>query len=167
LLLAACSDTTEGQDAAASDSGQPDAGDQAVVEVGTGQDGFVAVPEGGMVDLTQGPQAGGGQFLGYHVFGAVRVRGLDPQQALIELTLVDDTGTEQAREERQVNMQPDGDWFVFYGAAPRIMDCCAVANRSATMRARVEDRNGMIGMDERTVTVGACIDNNTGANHCL
>jgi hypothetical protein len=154
-------DATTGMDA----SSEADMGTAPVVEIGIGQDEFNAVAEGQTVMLAQGSQ-GGGRLLGYHIWSAVRVKGLNPSDASVEFVLLDQDGNEQARQPRQISLQPQGEFFAAYGFAPRIQDCCAIANRMATMRVRVEDSDGLSGEDERTVMAGPCIDMNTGANQC-
>lgn len=42
------------------------------VEVGTGVDGFVALADGDTIDVVLGPQGG------FHVYGSMRVTGIDP-----------------------------------------------------------------------------------------
>jgi len=49
---------------------EPDVPPEATL--GTGIDAFVPLTDGDIVDIVQGPQGG------FHVFGSVRIRGLDP-----------------------------------------------------------------------------------------
>jgi hypothetical protein len=49
--------------------------------------------------------------------------------------------------------------LIAYGFATRLNDCCAILEQRIAIRVEVEDRNGMMGADEREVTTpGACID---------
>jgi hypothetical protein len=80
-----------GEDAGLSDTGPLDLGfvDGAVpnpVEVGTGVDGFVPLADGALIELSQGPQ-GGGRLMGFHIWGAVKVRGFAAQGGLGALSL--------------------------------------------------------------------------------
>jgi hypothetical protein len=161
-----------GEDAGLSDTGPLDLGfvDGAVpnpVEVGTGVDGFVPLADGALIELSQGPQ-GGGRLMGFHIWGAVKVRGFAAQGALVRfryLSLPDRAAI--GIQERMVTLQPDGDALIAYGFATRLNDCCEILDRRIVMRVEVEDRNGMMGADEREVTTpGACIDNTTQQDVC-
>jgi hypothetical protein len=96
----------------------------------------------------------------------VRVKGFVPEEALIDVVLVDASGTEQARQQRMLTLQASGDAWVAYGFAPRIEDCCALAEQEVLMQVRVEDSAGKIGTDERRVTAGPCLDRNTNQTQC-
>lgn len=145
-------------DAAGGDAGS------ITIEIGTGQDMFEPLAEGASVMLTEGPQAAG-RLDGYHIWSAVRVRGLDPAGVLVEFVLADESGSEQARQARMLNLQPTGDAFDAYGIAPRIADCCAVASRPVEMVVTVTARNGS-GSDRRRVMAGPCIEGATGRSRC-
>lgn len=159
-------------DAGPGDSGPIDLGfvDGAVpnpVEVGTGVDGFVPLADGQLIELSQGPQ-GGGRLMGFHIWGAVRVRGFAAQGTLVRfryLSLPDRAAI--GIQERMVTLQPEGDALIAYGFATRLNDCCAILDQRIVMRVEVEDRNGLAGADEREVTTpGACIDNTTQQDVC-
>ncbi len=160
------------EDVGPSDTGPVDLGfvDGAVpnpVEVGTGVDGFVPLADGELIELSQGPQ-GGGRLMGFHIWGAVRVRGFAAQGTLVRfryLSLPDRAAI--GIQERMVTLQPDGDALVAYGFATRLNDCCAILEQRIVMRVEVEDRNGVTGADEREVTTpAACIDNTTQQDVC-
>ncbi len=164
LTLAACT-PSEPQVDPTPDASEPDSGEAPTVEIGTGQDDFVPLTEGELVPLNQGTQ-GGGRFLGYHIWSAVRAKGFEPKDALLEFVFVDSTGTEQARQSRQLTLLASGDAFIAYGFAPRIQDCCAVSNQAVTMQVRLEDGAGLVGSDERTVMAGPCVEVNSGQLVC-
>ena len=54
-----------------------------VVEIGTGEAEFIPVPDGGEAELVHGPQGG------YHVVGAVRMSGFDPDNTVLTYTVLD------------------------------------------------------------------------------
>lgn len=174
-LLVACSSEPEDDDGGPMDAGidsnmdataRTDGGpDGPTVEIGTGQDMFEPLTENQVVELSQGAQ-GGGRMLGYHIWSGVRVKGFNPRQAIVEFSLIDDTDTVQALQERLLSLQPTGEFHDAFGIAPRIMDCCALANKPVRMVVRVEDMDGLTGMDEITVMAGPCIEQNSNQNLC-
>lgn len=120
-------------------------------EVGTGVDLFEAVTEDQVVALSLGPQ-GGGRYSGYHIWSSVRASGVSPQRALVRFKLLmADTRTEIGRQERQFNLEPNGENFVAYGVAPWIDDCCPVRNQPVLMQVELQDQNGLSCTDERRV----------------
>lgn len=143
--------------------GEPEPGPDASapsIEVGTGSSGFEALREDQRVPFIQGPQ-GGGRYEGYHLWGALRAVGYDPEDATIRLIyLRADDREEFARQERILPLQPAGDGsFVAWGFAPRIRDCCEVLNIEVIMRAELEDRSGKSGFDEiRVRSEDRCVD---------
>lgn len=173
-LLAACS-SEPGEDDAGDDAGVDpgmDAGGETdggmtgpIVRIGTGQDMFQPLTENQMVELSQGTQ-GGGRLEGYHIWSAVRVKGFNPSQALVEFRIIDETGTVQAQQERLLSLQPTGEFHDAFGIAPRIMDCCAVADKPVTMAVQIEDMDGLTGTDEISVMAGPCVERNSGQNLC-
>lgn len=154
-------------DAGALDLGFVDGAVPNPVEVGTGADGFMPLATGDTVRFEQGPQ-GGGRLMGFHIWGAVRAKGFAPQGALVRMRYLSLPNREViGLQERMVTLQPDGDAFVAYGFATRMVDCCAILSQRIIMRAEIQDRNGQTGADEREVmTEAACIDNTTQTNVC-
>lgn len=137
------------------------------VEVGTGVDGFVPLRDGQLIEVSQGPQ-GGGRLMGFHIWGAVRVRGFAAQGALVRFRyLALPSRAAIGIQERMVTLQPEGDTLVAYGFATRLNDCCAILDQRIVMRVEVQDRNGLMGADEREVTTpSACVDNTTQQDVC-
>lgn len=164
--LACGSSSTEADSGATDDlarvSEDGGAGTAVIVEVGTGVEGFVPLVEGQEVPLNAGPQ-GGGRFDGYHVWAAARTRGLNPQGATLELSILDgDTRAVHATQTRVYTLEPSGGAFIAYGVAARLDDCCAVAGRAVIMRAAVSDVAGLSGSDERRVMVAPICPPTTG-----
>lgn len=129
------------------------------VEIGTGSTGFVPIVEGETLPLEVGPQ-GGGRFDGYHIFAAMRVVGFAPNRILGTFQILDADGNVQAEQARRFpRLQPDGDGFVAFAVAPRLMDCCLVEDQPVTLRVEVVDENGLTGRDERRIQAGAMCEN--------
>ncbi len=135
-------------------------------EVGTGVDLFEEVAEDQVVALSLGPQ-GGGRYSGYHIWSSVRVNGVSPQRALVRFKLLlADTGTEIGRQERQFNLEPNGNNFVAYGVAPWIDDCCPVRNQAVLMQVELQDQNGLSCTDQRRVRAADRCPDPNGVDIC-
>jgi hypothetical protein len=126
-----------------------DASDLRVVEVGTGMDTFLPLMTDQMVNFVIGPQ-GGGRYMGYHIWSAVRTHGYNPNGATVRITVLSaTTGVVHASQTRIVQLEPHGADDIAYGIAARLDDCCAVAGRPILMHADVTDQDGNHGVDER------------------
>jgi hypothetical protein len=79
MLLVGCPPTSGDPDTGAieGDAGPPS------LEIGTGEAAFEPVSEGGELELVHGPQDG------YHVVGAVRMGGFDPDGTVLTYTVTD------------------------------------------------------------------------------
>ncbi|MCC7381196.1 MAG: hypothetical protein IT384_05165 [Deltaproteobacteria bacterium] len=153
-------------DATAGDGSLPDAA-SATVEIGTGADMFEPIAEGQEVEIILGPQ-GGGRNRGYHIWHALRARGVEPggAEATFRTYLAADR-SEVATQTRRVDLQSLGGALVFFGAAPQIEDCCLVEGQDLIMRVELLDANGLALSDERRVRASpACSDGVTGASIC-
>ncbi len=138
------------------------------VQIGTGLDRFEALTEDQVLPLQVGPQ-GGGRIEGYHIYSAVRVKGYASDNLLATFQILDANRQIQAEQARQFpRLQPDGDAFVAYAVAPRVMDCCVVENQPVYLRVEVEDTNGLTGSDEMRVVAGPICEDpeNRGQSLC-
>lgn len=162
-LTVACSGLIAcGGESAPEDAGRPDGGAVTgadgsagpTVEIGTGLDRFEPIAEGDTLPLEVGPQ-GGGRYEGYHIYSAVRVQGYSPTNLLATFRILDADGNVQAEQARSFRrLQPDGDAFVAFAVAPRLMDCCEVEGEPVILAVEVEDEDGLTGADERRVMAG-------------
>lgn len=168
FAVAACSSSgSQDEDAAGLVDLGEDAGEPIVIEdaearttqIGTGADAFEPVTMGQDVVLTQGPQ-GGGRWGGFHIWHAVRTRGLDHRGITMRFeTLIPDTREVIASQERRTNLVSDGTGhFVAYGIAPAFPDCCKAAGNDVIMLVELTDASGRTGSDEQVVRAGACRD---------
>jgi len=140
----------------------------ASVEIGTGIDRFEPITEDQVLPLDVGPQ-GGGRFEGYHIYSAVKVRGYAHQNLLATFRILDDARDVQAEQSRNFRiLQPDGDAYVAYAVAPRLMDCCVVEDQPIYLSVEVTDSNGLTGSDERRVRAGPLCEDpeNPGTSLC-
>jgi hypothetical protein len=135
------------------------------VAAGTGRDRFEALAPGQTAPLSIGPQ-GGGRMFGYHIWSAARVTGGEPMNAAVEFWFLDPVTREQRAHERRITtLMPDGSSFVIFGVAPRISDCCLVAEKEMVIRVEVKDSNGKMGSHEEQVRAGPC-SSDEGINLC-
>ena len=168
---AACSGGP-GSDAGAPPSTSLDAGGaedagpaDMVVEIGTGVDDFIPLEVGQAVEITLGPQ-GGGRSGGFHIWHAVRVWNAEPRDVLLSFeTLSADSGALLGAQARRVNLRPSGEAFVAYGIAPWLTDCCLAQDQDVIMSVEVRDAEGRVGVDQRRVRAGQCLDHE-GASVC-
>lgn len=154
-------------DAGARDALEPlDATGSLSIVAGTGRDRFEPLADGGKIELTVGPQ-GGGRMYGYHIWTGARMEGGSPAGVMIEVSILEGaTRAMQSRERRLATLMPDGTGFVVYGMAPRLEDCCAIAEKAVIIRVAIQDREGRSGEDERSGMAGRCLDRD-GVNVCL
>jgi len=157
--------TIDGGTATGSDGGTASG---PTVQIGTGLDRFEALSEDQVLPLQVGPQ-GGGRIEGYHIYSAVRVKGYATNNLLATFRILDANRQVQAEQARQFpRLQPEGDAFVAYAVAPRVMDCCVVENQPVYLSVEVEDINGLTGSDEMRVVAGPICEDpeNRGQSLC-
>lgn len=138
------------------------------VEIGTGLDRFEALSEDQLLPLQVGPQ-GGGRFDGYHIYASVRVRGYASDDLLATFRILSADRQVQAEQARRFpRLQPEGEAFVAYAVAPRLMDCCEVENKTVYLSVEVQDTNGETGMAEQRVVAGPICEDpeNRGQSLC-
>jgi hypothetical protein len=172
VALSACSESI-GDPGSTSDAGTTiDGGDDSdaslvrTVEVGTGTDDFVPIATDEQMTQILGPQ-GGGRYMGYHIWSAIKVTGFQPRMATVRFQILDEDRNELARQQRTLNLMPSMGAYVAYGVAPWLDDCCVVRNRPLIMHAEIVDSTGATGMDERTVLGGPiCPDSDRVTDIC-
>lgn len=146
-------------DADSTDRGTADAGatSDVTVEVGTGASAFVPVTESDVLMPVRGAQ-GGDRIMGYHLWGAARVKGLDPSRVTLDVFVEDaDTNERRGRTQRISELEAVDDAYVAYGLALRIDDCCRVENHRLRLRLVATDDHGTSGQDVRIVRGGMCL----------
>jgi hypothetical protein len=113
------------------------------VEIGTGSDHFVALADGDTVPIIHGIQGG------YHVWGAVRARGVDPSGLRLRFTvwLTDGTDPVTTRTDR-VDLDGSG---VHAGTAVFLPDPTVVRDHDCRLRVDITDVDGRTAGDERVV----------------
>ena len=53
------------------------------LEIGTGATEFTALADGDLLDIIQGPQAGGSHCEGHHIWMAVRIAGVESRRSTV------------------------------------------------------------------------------------
>ena len=145
-----------GADAASADAGMDAGAPEPTVEVGTGLGGYEAMEAGQTLEFVLGPQSTGDPIRGYHVWGAVRAMGVDPDPVTTRffvLTRGDRTQVGEARD-RTRPLIPDGTgaWVGF--ATPVILDdCCPLRGAELLLRVELEDAQG-VELSDEVVFVG-------------
>lgn len=138
LLLAACSSPPV-------PVGMPEA------EVGTGDTKFDALTAGQTIDLHAGCQGG------YHVWGAVRARNLNPSSPVLDFRMT------RVRDGADVLYMPihvrstltpatDG-WYEGYAYTLRVVGPTEVLDEDVDIGVTVTDRTGLVATDVRRVHV--------------
>ncbi|MCA9552646.1 MAG: hypothetical protein KC933_21610 [Myxococcales bacterium] len=98
------------------------------------------------------------------------MNGYSPNNLLATFRILDEARAVQAEQARSFRrLQPEGEAYVAYAVAPRLMDCCAVEDSVIYLSVEVEDENGLTGSDERRVRAEAICDDpeNPGTSLCL
>lgn len=131
------------------------------VQVGIGSDMFEAVTEGQTVNTVLGPQ-GTGRFGGYHIWGAVKAIGFNPNQISVDYQiLAHPSRTKLAGLVRRFRMMPFQDGHAAWGMTPVLDDCCATTSAQVILRVEVTDADGKTGADEvQVVGAPSCPDVN-------
>ncbi|MBL8935294.1 MAG: hypothetical protein JNM69_12130 [Archangium sp.] len=122
-----------------------DAGQQPLLELGTGTQSFTPLTSGQMVTIIAGPQGG------FHVWAAVRTRApLDPM--LIKLTVkVKLAGAELSSTDYKVNLVKNGAYSEWYAMTALIPDPAEVRGKSTVIELVATDAAGRTASDSRTV----------------
>ncbi len=137
-----------GSDQASPDAGIPtmDAGPSGHLEVGTGIVRFEPLSMETAAALVPGPQ-GGGRYGGHHIWAALRLVDIDPSALeTYSVRVFSADGTQVAEFIRDANTAPfeqdaEGRWFLS-GLAPRLDDCCMVAEQDFTLLGLVAFKDG-------------------------
>ncbi len=118
--------------------------------LGTGYTAFVPIADGDSVPIVMGLQGG------YHVWGSVRARWLDPSQVHLHFTITRTSdGARQA--ERDDNIALDGggdglDWGQHLGSAVIFTDVAQARGQPCRFHLDLSDRNGRTAVVERSIT---------------
>lgn len=130
------------------------------VEIGTGQDSFIELMDGDMVEISAGPQ-GGGRIGGHHIWFALRMQGLNKDDlTFLRFTLTSTDGSQRAELLRNpavapIQADPATGSLQLIALAPIIDDCCLVAEQEAIMTTEVET-SGPNYTDSVRVRVSRC-----------
>ncbi len=130
------------------------------VEVGTGIVAFEPLLSEVTTPLVAGPQ-GGGRFEGHHVWAALRLVDLEPQSlSTYSIRIFDAEGALAAEFVRDITSAPfeqdaEGRW-VLAGLAPRLTDCCQVAEQDFTLVGVVGFPDGGQLLERAFGRAGAC-----------
>ncbi|MCB9526518.1 MAG: hypothetical protein H6702_24520 [Myxococcales bacterium] len=125
------------------------------VAVGSGRDDYTPVTDPATrLRITQGIQGG------YHIYGAVRVADMDPQDATVELALWQgDTQVGGVRLLDDFLRGGDGASWIQAGVTVFLFDQFspeAIEGQPTRMTARVTDGGGRVGRAEMTFTPVCC-----------
>lgn len=146
-ILAACGPTPNGIDGGSpgSDAGAIDGGPS--VEVGTGQNEFVALGVLDRIDIVLGPQGG------YHVWGAVRVTGMNPSRIAVDLSvvLVGTPSETLSISPYRLTLLRVGSAYEWYGLLGFVPDPQRADGREVMLTMDVKDTAGRAGSDARRV----------------
>lgn len=117
------------------------------IELGTGQDQFLALKDGQTVDIVKGPQGG------FHVWGALRAWKLDPKNLEIEYWIDLAAGGENiAHNKYRLSLLPKGDYAEWFGMTLFILDPSKVDGKEVVIRFEAKDASGRLAQDSRHVT---------------
>lgn len=114
-----------------------DAAPSGHIQVGTGIVRFEPLTMDTATPLVPGPQ-GGGRYGGHHIWTALRLVDIEPTDlSTYSVRVFAADGTQAAEFIRDASTAPfeqdaDGHWFLS-GLAPRLDDCCAVAEQDFTL----------------------------------
>ena len=132
--------------------------DERTLRVGTGFDAYEPLTEGELVELVVGPQ-GGGRFSGFHIWSGFRVENYNPTDVRATYRIMTLENDVLALQERvYAGLEPNGDGFVSYGAAPRLDDCCLAETSTIVLRVDIVDGDGMNASASVEVRTGICED---------
>lgn len=147
VIAAACSSPTP--DPAFVLAEVPSTAPSLVVEVGTGTKSFVAVEDGGLVELTYGPQGG------FHIWTAIRVRGATASGVQVNLRarLADGSFVGPAsRSATTLDVQPDGS-ATAGGLRNYVENASELRGKRVTLEAEVVAADARHGAGRTTVVV--------------
>jgi hypothetical protein len=118
-----------------------------VLEVGTGRDRFVPLGEADEVEVVFGPQGG------YHIWGSLRTRGLDPDNAEVHFRVALEGPPETTLSESRyvLPLQKSGRWHQWLGLIGFVPEPAEVYGRRVLLSMTVRDRGGRTLSDTRTV----------------
>ena len=124
---------------AVSDAGVTDGGSEnaAVLEVGTGKDNFVALHESDTIEIIHGPQGG------WHLWGALRTKGLTPPLTVDYSISVPETGNELSCTVYDVDPLAVGSWSIWAGLIGFLPDPSLAAGKSVLLTMQVTDVKGV------------------------
>lgn len=122
-----------------------DAGQQPLLELGTGTQSFAPLTDGQTVTIIAGPQGG------FHVWAAARTRApLDPM--LLKLTVkVKLAGAELSSTDYKVNLVKNGAYSEWYAMTALVPDPATVRGKSTVIELVATDAAGRTASDSRTV----------------
>jgi len=147
-IMTACSGVDEPDTQVMDASVRIDAGDmQPYMLIGTGEIGFEPLSENQTLPLVLGPQ-GTGRLRGYHMWGAIRTRGLNASERIslnFGLTRVSDDRV-IASSQWDKKLQPSVDGDEFYALTVIVSDCCEARGQMLNLNVTATDK------DSRTVT---------------
>lgn len=147
VCFAACSAAPVANDGG-NDAGPPQA------EIGTGDTAFEPLVDGQTVDLHMGCQGG------YHVWGSVRARNLDPRSPVLDFTMtrVLDGGPTDVlyapiHVRSTLTQEGTTDWYDGYAYTLRVASPDLVLDEDVVVGVTVTDRTGLQASDMRRVHV--------------
>ena len=143
-------------DASLTGSPNSDAGETLpLIVIGTGEIGFEPITENQTLPLILGPQ-GTGRIEGYHLWGAVRTRGLDNSERItlnFDLTRVsDELVVAQSQWEKKLQPTVDGDEF--YALPVIVSDCCDVRGQMLQLSVTATDKKAQTVTDTIQIRAG-------------
>ena len=113
------------------------------VEIGHGADRFHALADGDTVPINRGTQGG------YHVYGALRARGVDPSAVEVVFTIA--LGDALPLTMRRDLADLAGTSEQLLGSVVFLPDPTAVRDQPCRFHVEITDRAGLRASDERTV----------------
>ncbi len=123
-------------------------GGTAAVEVGTGEWEFVPLVDGEEVTLTAGSQGG------FHVWTSVRSAGVSTGRVRMEITTTTEGSPfEPEHSDVMVDMTPADGMAAFLGWPAQLLHPGCADGHIVHLEARVTDRAGVTGHDERDIVV--------------
>lgn len=128
--------------------GEASGGGVASLEVGTGEWQFVPLLDGDEVTLAAGSQGG------FHIWTSVRGAGMEPRRVRLEITTTTE-GSPFAPEHSDVmvDMLPADGMSAFVGWPAQLLHPGCANGQLVHLEARITDRAGVTGHDERDVLV--------------
>jgi hypothetical protein len=123
----------------------PDGG-MGEIEVGTGENSFIALTDGDPVTIIHGPQGG------YHIWGAIRAKpGLNPKGIEVKISVLTTAGAELSLNAYRLNLTPNGEFHEWYGLLALVPEPTAVSGSEVRLHVDVKDSAGVTASDDRRV----------------